>query len=744
METQKLITRIGKMLSGAHKPGEGFATIFAYEPKDYLEKQHGNLYFVIEVGAGSESAPTVSEAVINSIKQEFYSDLNRSVILSLESALRKANEELSDLTSSGETDWIGKLNVACVIVGEGKLHLSKVGSIEAYIIRGEKVTHISEGLSVEEEEKDKHPLKTFSTITSGALQKDDKLMVSSSELFYHISLAGLKKLVKENTPSQAIQKLRELLKDEEEISQLCFLTIEMTTEEELSKQHNRHEVDEVWIGEQKPSETAMGFLSSLGSGALNLSKKALSNIKGKVTPGPKEGNIPGVDKKPSDIEIPGRETEELPKEDQKEEIKKTEPLTSHPAGDRPQAERNQNQDTKAKNKESFLEFTKNYFKDFSFKKFTADVKKVFTGFFKDIKKKSHSAYFKLFIVVAVLFVISVGVLLNNYYSDKKVKEFKTKLDKAISLEAQAENALIYEARPQAKEYLDESKLLAEEVLKSKYYQKEAMDLLAKIESFSKKADGITEVTPELVLETSNIANFTYLDKNIYFLNSQNNQLIVYNTDKKQQEPQEISATKSNFSQIAPYPGKKLIMLYNDALEIFEFSAKTSKASQAINKKGFKKATALTTYSSYFYILSAEENQIFRYSKGTSEYTGPTNYITDKTVDIKDARSFTIPGIVYILKADGQVVKLIKGVKQEFSFKEMPFEFKNPIKIQSNDGSNEIYVLDKELGVLVFSVNGKYIKNITSSEFKDLKDFYVDEASGNIYVLAGNKILSLKK
>jgi len=75
---------------------------------------------------------------------------------------------------------------------------------------------------------------------------------------------------------------------------------------------------------------------------------------------------------------------------------------------------------------------------------------------------------------------------------------------------------------------------------------------------------------------------------------------------------------------------------------------------------------------------------------------------------------------------------------------MPHEFKKPIKIQGNEGSDKLYVLDKELGVLVFSTNGKYIKNITSSEFKDLKDFYVDEASGTIYVLAGNRILSFGK
>jgi len=214
METKRLTTRIGKLLSGTRKPDEGFATIFVYEPKDYLEKQHGKIYFVIEITSGSKSTSSVGEVIINSIKDEYYSDLNRSVILSFESALRKVNEELSDFASAGETDWIGKLNVACVILAEDKLHLSKVGTTEAYIVRGEKITHISEGLSVEEEkEKGNHPLKTFSTITSGSVQEEDKIIVSSSELFYHISLAGIKKIVSENTPSDSISKLKDLLKN---------------------------------------------------------------------------------------------------------------------------------------------------------------------------------------------------------------------------------------------------------------------------------------------------------------------------------------------------------------------------------------------------------------------------------------------------------------------------------------------------------------------------------------------------
>ena len=708
METpEKLTTRIGKLLSGTRKPDEGFATVFTYEPKDFLEKQHGSLYFVIEVASGSKSAAQVGEAVINSIKEEFYSDLDRSVVLSLESALRKANEELLDITSSGETDWVGKLNVACAVISEGKLHLSKVGTIEAYILRGEKITHISEGLEVVEDEKDQHPLRTFSTITSGVIQKSDKLMLSSSDLFYHISLAGLKKLITENSPSGVILKLKDLLKDEEGIGDICFLVVEVTTEEELSKERGGHEVDEIWIQEPKPTETVAGFLGSAASGIGNFFKKTGSTRKIKETPPEPEGETAIT-----------------------EDAKKS----AESAKD-------------AKKGESFIQFVANYFKNFSPDKFLKDIKRVFGNLGKSFKERMRSTYFKLFIIVVILFILSLALIIRNYSSLKTTKEVKAKLDQAITLEGKAESALVYEARKEAREYLSESKALAAEVLKTKYYNKEALELLSKISGISKKADGIYEIKPSVVLEFDKgqeASTLTYSDKNLYFVNPKNKKLTSYNILNKEQASHETPSPQSEFVQITSFPKKGLVLFYNDSPEVFEFNIKGKKVAKATSKKGFKKAAALTTYSVNFYMLSPSENQIYRYTKTDSGFANPSAYITDKQVNIKDAVSFTIPGIVYVLKNDGQIVKLIKGVNQGFSLKDMPFGLKKPIKIQSSEGSSEIYILDKELGVLVFSVNGSYIKNFTSPDFKDAKDFYVDEASGTIYVLAGNKILSFSK
>ncbi len=728
METQKLTTRIGKLLSGTRKPDEGFATIFAFEPKDFLEKQHGNLYFVIEIASGSQNASEAGEVIINSIKEEFYKDLNRNVLLSFESALRCANEELLDLASRRESDWIGKINVACAVLSGEKLHLSKAGLIEAYIVRGEKITHISEGLSVEEDEdKNKHPLGTFTTITSGSLEKHDKLVLGSPELLYHISLAGLKKIILENTPSGSVLKLKDLLKDEEGIGYIGLLIVEIVTQEELEKE-NLDEPDEIWMEEPKPTKAAFEVLAGIFLALISLFKNIFAFFKKSISSLVLKNKSGGVE-----TQFP-----EASLKNEKEKLKEQEPKADKNAEEK--------FSQKSEKKESFLEFTISYFKKFSWKGFLKDIKRVFGNFKKGILEKMQSKYFKFFLIVSLLFLISLFFVLRNFYNGKTLKEVKAKLDQAVSLENKAESALIYDARSKAKEYLLESKSLTQEVLKTKYYNKEALLLVGKIGEALRKADGILEVSPSLVLELSKdqgSGSLTFAEKKIYLINSKNGNLLVFDTGKQAKEELTVPSPESNVSMITNFPSKDLVILLNDIPELFEVSVKNNKISKSSSKGGFKKGSVLASYQSNLYVLSNEDNQIYRFTKGASGWGISSGYLTDKSVDIKDAVSFTVPGTVYALKGNGEIIKLVKGKRQDFSIKDAPSSIKKPLKIQSNEGSDKIYVLDKDLGILVFNTNGEYIKDFTLKDTNDLKDFYVDESSKTIYLLSGNKVLSFE-
>ncbi|NTU69351.1 hypothetical protein HGB13_00770, partial [bacterium] len=688
MESKRLRTKIAKLLSSSRKPEEGFAEVVEYEPRDFLERQHGNMYFVVEVASGSKNAISVGETVINAIKEEFYSDLTRNIILSFESALRKANEELSDLTSSGETDWIGKLNVICAIVSEGKLHLSKVGATEAYILRGEKITHISEDGPTLDENDDMHPSKTFSTITSGKLQHHDKILLSTSDLFSHITISGVKKILIENSPSQSTNKLKDLLKSEEAIGAIGTLIVEMLTDEELAKE-NEDAMDEIWIDEeekQNPKEVFAGVLSSIGGFVSNTFNSIKNNISPKSTePQGFENRVPEeVDKK----------TEKETKETAINDDKKIH-LSDH-------------------NKDSgFFDFAKKYFKEFSFEKLISDIKRIYGNFAKTLKKKSKTKNFKYLLAAILVIFISVLFISSNYISSKNKAEAKIKYEEAVSLYEKAENALIYEARAEAKDYLNESKAILSEVVKLKYYQKEIIELASKIELAYKKVDGIYEVDANILAEINNGSpqKITLFEKNIYVA-TEDKKIIVINIETKDQEIIETDS-EAKITTIVAQPTTKKILAFNENSELFELDTKTNEISKVESSSdGFVKADAISAYNSNIYLLSKEQNQIFRYTKLLSKYSSSSKYVNDNTVDLKSASSITIPGAVMTVDNTGVITKMVKGKRQEFSLTGTTVSLQKVTKMQSQEKDDSIYLLDEDFGVIVYKTNGIYQKTLT--------------------------------
>jgi len=724
-ENKKLRTKIGKLLSSNRKPGEGFAEVFAVEPKDFLEKQHGNMYFVVEVASGSKAAIDVGEAIINAVRDEYYDDLNRSVILSLESALRKANEELSDFASMGETDWVGKLNVVCAIISEEKLHLAKVGATEAYILRGSKMTQISEGASLDEE-ADHHPLKTFSTITSGKLYHGDKIILSTSELLTHISLTGIKKIVQENKPHDAMVKLREILKNEEGIGSIGTLIVEMVTEDEMALE-TEDIGDEIWIEEKEPNQGAKEIGSALLASLIAFFSNLPKVFKTKVAP--KAKDIFQQAKEAVGGSKSGKNISE--KDNQKTE---TEKETAQSPADRESSK------NKSKKDETFISFVLNYFKNFKLDRFIADIKKVFGKMGKFIKEKSKNKNFKFLMAGLVVVLLVIILLFVNFQRTKNMNLAEAKYNEALELYEKGQNALIYDAKNEASGYLNESRALAEDILNTRYFKNEALELVAKIDKALKEANGIYEVSGNLVFELSGSAEQVVIkNKILYTLDSDNKKVYTYDIEKKKSEEVNLN-TNFRPKQMAAFENLNTIVIYTEGPEILELSTRTNNVDKRSTSGGFKRADILATYLSNIYLLSRENNQIYRHTGGLT-YGASVNYINDKTVDVTNAVSVAIPGTVMVLHENGQVTKLSRGKKIEFSLSLLPFKIEEPAKIINNPESNRIYILDKQNGIISFKLDGSYLKTYQLKDKKQIKDFQVDEDSNVIYALVDNQVLS---
>ncbi len=285
MEKQ-LATKISK-LSPAKTKG-GFSVAYSYQPEEFLEKQHGSLFFIVEIASPSPASKEIGEMIIDVIKEEYYADLNRNPATSFEAALKTVNEELALACEQGETDWLGKLNVICGLLSGETFHLTCVGSAEAYLVRNEKINHISKDLS-SPSDATLNPLKTFANIASGEVEPKDKIILSSSGLFYYVSLEKLRKIVIENTPAKAISKLAEFLKTEEGVGEVSALIVEINTVEAISQQTIEKEEEEIFIEEPKSklkliSEKIKSSFLKLGSLILSVGKNSVNFFRNRAFP----------------------------------------------------------------------------------------------------------------------------------------------------------------------------------------------------------------------------------------------------------------------------------------------------------------------------------------------------------------------------------------------------------------------------------------------------------------------------
>jgi len=168
---------------------------FIYEPENISEKRLGNLYIV---GQLSNALPYDAEFLSNLvqvIKSEYYSNLQRSSESALRESLRKANEFLSKIAREGKVNWLGNLNFTILSIKEANLapftlssndipfilNFAQVGRMKILLLRKDDILDISRDLEFQETEI--YPLKIFENIVHGKLMLDDKIMILTRDVF---------------------------------------------------------------------------------------------------------------------------------------------------------------------------------------------------------------------------------------------------------------------------------------------------------------------------------------------------------------------------------------------------------------------------------------------------------------------------------------------------------------------------------------------------------------------------------
>lgn len=155
---------------------------------------------------------------------------------------------------------------------------------------------------------------------------------------------------------------------------------------------------------------------------------------------------------------------------------------------------------------------------------------------------------------------------------------------------------------------------------------------------------------------------------------------------------------------------------------------------------FNIAIDIDTFNRNIYLLDPTSNQIWKYTRKNNTYTKPVTY--NINADLRTAVSMTIDGVIWVLRSDGSIIKMVRGEKQDFGYKGVNPPIAKPTKIRTTQDSIRLYILDSETNsIIVINKNkGDYMQKYTIRKLdKNLKDIAIDKSETFLYAITDDKV-----
>ena len=209
------------------KENRPFIEILIEEPENIQHQGLGTLFGIFQIDDYSEDSSYIVNYLISIIKKEYFTRTNRGPIENFEAALHKANLALSKLASHENINWIGHIHAVCAVIEKNNLLLSQTGTATALLLRGKTLTEITE---IQPEQAELNPLKTFQDVISGRIEKNDKLLLVTNEIFEIFSPEEIKRSALKFTKEKFLQFLKTATINE--LDQSAVLVIDVDEKEE--------------------------------------------------------------------------------------------------------------------------------------------------------------------------------------------------------------------------------------------------------------------------------------------------------------------------------------------------------------------------------------------------------------------------------------------------------------------------------------------------------------------------------
>lgn len=145
------------------------------------------------------------DAIIKQCVESFDQTIEIKAETALEKILDDLNYLLPEITPKKNKAWLQNLNIMVGLLHRDEAHFAAIGVMSAWLLHQGSLSQLTSG------NKMVNPLKLFTDVTSGSINKGDVLLFTTSALTDYISEVKIKQILGHGSPAEMVEKFDVLL-----------------------------------------------------------------------------------------------------------------------------------------------------------------------------------------------------------------------------------------------------------------------------------------------------------------------------------------------------------------------------------------------------------------------------------------------------------------------------------------------------------------------------------------------------
>lgn len=708
------------------------------QPSAADEQALGKLFFVFEIESRPANAEEIFLEVQNAITSTYYRNQTGDSELNFEKALQEGNLALRQYLTQRHGNLLSSFHAVIAIINGSDIHLAAAGRIHAFLVRGSRILDVLES----HEPTAFNPVRIFSHLISGHLQLGDRVLFCTTSILDYVSEEKLRQTISGVTTAHSSFALEAMLK-ESAASHTFAAVIAGLTGTPIKQ------APVVRPAGQQPLEAQASM------DELQAKSRTTTEL---LTPSlwPKAKNLVATVRHALGAAIRTR----LFGRPARRRLPPTEIITRQPhltVGDRRQRWKMTLQQTGRLIAGGLATIGLAVINLFRRRRTVGASLRQLPGQTNERISQSVRSWQRLSVgqkrlligALVLLFVFAISIVWRGTGQEARLSEEEKaglagQIDQKIF---QAQAALTYSDESSAITLLNEASGLVEEYPNRRTADKEQRSFwLSRISTEREKTKHIIKLDNPTVFAdlaqtglSAPLPELVRVGTTIY--GSTNERLFIISA-KDSVESRELPVHTGAVSQLASI-GQNLVVLLTDAGEMIEYN---------IGQDSFATVTVpfnnqdrliidMATYESRVYFLDIKNNQIYKHSRGSVNYSSGQAWLTDRSVAIAEAQGLAVDGNIFLVSKTGSVSQLFQGERQvDFSLDQIEPALEHAGAMWTDTQSNFLYLTDpvgKRL--VVFTKTGSLKDQYVSDHFERAQGLAVNQSGTNAYLLIGTAI-----